>query len=432
MSPIRSVRGMNDILPGETPSWRLLEAIVQSVLASYGYGEIRLPLVEHTELFRRSIGEVTDIVEKEMYSFDDRNGESLTLRPEGTAGCVRAAIQQGLLNVPQRLWYAGPMFRYERPQKGRQRQFHQVGVEAFGIPTPDIDAEIILLSGRLWRQLGIDEGVSLQLNSIGSPDSRGRYRAALVEFLQRAVDELDPDSQRRLTSNPLRILDSKHPATQALLDEAPVLADYLDDDARRHHDDLCELLAAAGQSFELNNRLVRGLDYYNKTVFEWVTDRLGAQGTVCAGGRYDGLVEQLGGKSVPGIGFAMGMERLVLLLTELQGSGPECAGADVYAVAAGEGTHAVSLAAVEALRTALPALRIVQHIGGGSFKSQLKRADKSGARLALIWGSDELANNTITIKQLRADHQQGTAQLTVPREDLTTAVTNALNTSSDK
>ncbi len=432
MSPIRSVRGMNDILPGETPSWRLLEATVQSLLSSYGYGEIRLPLVEHTELFRRSIGEVTDIVEKEMYSFDDRNGESLSLRPEGTAGCVRAAIQHGLLNVPQRLWYAGPMFRYERPQKGRQRQFHQVGVEAFGIPTPDIDAELILLSARLWRQLGIAEGVSLQLNSIGNPESRGRYRAALVEFLQRGADKLDPDSQRRLTSNPLRILDSKDTDTQALLDEAPVLADFLDDDSRRHQDSLCELLTAAGQAFEINARLVRGLDYYNKTVFEWVTENLGAQGTVCAGGRYDGLVEQLGGKSVPGIGFAMGMERLVLLLAELQGSAPESMGVDIYAVAAGEGTHGVSLAAVEALRAELPGLRIVQHTGGGSFKSQLKKADKSGARLALIWGSNELADDTITIKQLRANFQQGPAQLTVPRESLAAAVANAMNTSTYK
>ena len=284
MSKLTAIRGMNDILPDETPYWQFLEQTVGRVLASYGYGEIRLPVVEKTELFKRSIGEVTDIVEKEMYTFDDRNAESLTLRPEGTAGCVRAAIQQGLLGVPRRLWYGGPMFRYERPQKGRQRQFHQIGVEAFGIATPDMDAELILLSARLWRQLGIDGSVELQLNSIGSAAARRDYRAALVAYLEQHVDALDEDSQRRLHSNPLRILDSKNPATQALLDAAPAMADYLDEESRDDFARLCELLQAAGVPYVVNSRLVRGLDYYNKTVFEWVTDSLGAQGTVCAGG----------------------------------------------------------------------------------------------------------------------------------------------------
>jgi histidyl-tRNA synthetase len=409
---------MNDILPEESLSWRSMERTVAELLASYGYGEIRLPLVEHTELFSRSIGEATDIVEKEMYSFDDRNGESLSLRPEGTAGCVRAAIQQNLLSVPQRLWYAGPMFRYERPQKGRQRQFHQVGVEAFGIASPDIDAELILLSARLWRQLGIDAHVTLQLNSIGSPAARAVYREALVAYLEQHRDALDEDSQRRLGTNPLRILDSKNPQTQALLDQAPDLSQYLDDESRADFARLCELLAAAGVEFTVNTRLVRGLDYYNKTVFEWVTDQLGAQGTVCAGGRYDGLVEQLGGRSTPGIGFAMGLERLVLLVEALQAGPTVSSAADVYVVAVGDNAHRVALAAVESLRTAMPSGRIVQHVGGGSFKSQMKRADKSGARLALIWGDDEVAADEVTLKNLR---DQG-AQRQVPLAELASAV----------
>jgi histidyl-tRNA synthetase len=417
---------MNDILPNETPLWQCLERTVAQVLASYGYGEIRLPLVEHTELFRRSIGEVTDIVEKEMYSFDDRNGESLTLRPEGTAGCVRAAIQQGLLNVTQRLWYSGPMFRYERPQKGRQRQFHQIGVEAFGVATPDIDAELVLLSARMWRRLGIADGVSLQLNSIGSAQARKRYRDDLVSYLRQHVDALDPDSQRRLDSNPLRILDSKNESTQRVLDDAPDLVSYLDDESRRDFERLCELLAAAGQDFEINPRLVRGLDYYNKTVFEWVTDRLGAQGTVCAGGRYDGLVEQLGGKPVPGIGFAMGLERLVLLMAEMQTPGLEATEIDVYAVAVGDNAVPVALAVVETLRCALPALRVVCHTGGGSFRSQLKKADKSGAQIALIWGSDEVADNTVTLKQLRKQPESGAGQQTLAQDKLVAAIANAL------
>jgi len=427
VSNIRAIRGMNDILPGETPRWQYLERKVASVLEAYGYGEIRLPLVESTALFSRSIGEVTDIVEKEMYTFEDRNGDSITLRPEGTAGCVRAAIQQGLLSVPQRLWYSGPMFRYERPQKGRQRQFHQIGVEAFGIATPDMDVEVILLTARLWRELGIAEQVELQLNTIGSAAARAAYRNALVDYLSARKDALDEDSQRRLDSNPLRILDSKNPDTQALLDGAPTLDEYLDEESRADFARLCELLEAAGVSFVVNRRLVRGLDYYNKTVFEWVTDQLGAQGTVCAGGRYDGLVEQLGGKATPGVGFAMGMERLVLLLEE-QGTVPDTARADVYVIAVGDEAYRVALAHTESLRGALPGARIVQHTGGGSFKSQMKKADKSGAQVALIWGEDAVAANTVSMKPLRASEgQERPAQNTVATKELGAALEQALS-----
>ena len=421
MSNIRAVRGMNDILPQETPHWRRLEHTVSRLLASYGYGEIRLPLVEKTELFSRSIGEVTDIVEREMYSFDDRNGENLTLRPEGTAGCVRAAIQQSLLNVPQRLWYAGPMFRYERPQKGRQRQFHQIGVESFGVASPDMDAEHILLCARLWRQLGLADAIELQLNSLGNGTARREYRQALVTYLEAHVDTLDEDSRRRLHSNPLRILDSKVARTQQVLDAAPVMADYLDDESRADFARLCELLQAAGVRYTVNSRLVRGLDYYNKTVYEWVTTRLGAQGTVCGGGRYDNLVEQLGGRQTPAVGFAMGMERLVLLMLEAGAADTSVpAPADVYAVAAGDGAQREALAAIEALRDRLGELAIVQHTGGGSFKSQLKRADKSGARVALIWGEDEVRSQTVTVKLMREGAVPGehSGQQCVPREQL--------------
>lgn len=422
MSNIRAVRGMNDILPDETPYWRLLEQTVSRLLASYGYGEIRLPLVEKTELFSRSIGEVTDIVEREMYSFEDRNGDSLTLRPEGTAGCVRAVIQQGLLAVPQRLWYVGPMFRYERPQKGRQRQFQQIGVESFGVASPDMDAEHILLCARLWKELGLADSVQLQINSIGSNAARAAYRAALVAFLEQHFEELDEDSQRRLHSNPLRILDSKSAQTQSILDAAPALGDYLDDESRADFTQLQELLDAAGVEYVVNSRLVRGLDYYNKTVYEWVTDRLGAQGTVCGGGRYDGLVEQLGGKATPAIGFAMGMERLVLLMLEVGAVDTSpAARADVYAVAVGDVAHKEALASVERLRTQLGnKVSIVQHVGGGSFKSQLKRADKSGARIALIWGEDEVQAKSVTVKHLRDNTGQGeqTGQQTMPRDQL--------------
>ena len=406
MTSIRAIRGMNDILPEDSTVWQYLESTIGALLGSYGYGEIRLPIVEQTALFRRSIGEVTDIVEKEMYSFDDRNGESLTLRPEGTAGCVRAVIQNGLLGTPQRLWYSGPMFRYERPQKGRQRQFHQVGAEAFGIATPDIDAELILLTARLWRVLGVADHVQLQINSIGSSAARQAYRTALEDYLAGHREALDEDSQRRLQGNPLRILDSKHPGTREILADAPVLTDYLDAESRADFARLCELLQAASVPYVVNPQLVRGLDYYNKTVFEWVTDRLGAQGTVCAGGRYDGLVQQLGGKPTPGVGFALGKERLVLLLEALAVAPPAAAAADIYAVSAGAAAEVAAFAALESLRDALPALRIVQHVGGGSFRSQLKKADKSGARWALIWGEDEVAAGTVTVKSLREQGPQ--------------------------
>ena len=429
MSKYRSVRGMVDVFPDNSPLWQYLERTVAEVVTSYGYGEVRLPIVEHSELFTRSIGQVTDIVEKEMYSFDDRNDESLSLRPEGTAGCVRAAVQAGVLNTPQRYWYSGPMFRYERPQKGRQRQFHQVGVEAFGVASPDMDAEIILMSGRLWQKLGIADGIELQLNSIGNSESRGQYRAALVEYLRKFEGDLDEDSLRRLDTNPLRILDSKNAATQALLDSAPVMSDFLDQESKDDFARLCALLDAAGVAYTLNTRLVRGLDYYNKTVFEWVTTKLGAQGTVCGGGRYDGLVQQLGGRDTPSVGFAMGMERLVLLLSELpDGDITIPAVADVYVVAAGDEAYKIALSAVEVLRGEFPAQRIVQHTGGGSFKSQMKKADKSGARVALLWGEDEVAAGTVTLKHLRAqgDTEQRLAQQSFPMTELRAMLSAAL------
>jgi len=404
---ITAIRGFNDILPAETPHWRRLEQTVSGVLDAYGYQQIRLPVLESTDLFRRSIGEVTDIVEKEMYTFEDRNGDSLSLRPEGTAGCVRAGEEHGLFyNQVQRLWYAGPMFRHERPQKGRYRQFHQIGVEAFGMPGPDIDAELILMTARLWRLLGLAGKVSLQVNSLGTSASRADYRAALVAFLRERQDQLDEDSRRRLESNPLRVLDSKDPATQAALVGAPSLADYLDGESRAHFDRLCALLDAAGVAYQRNDRLVRGLDYYNRTVFEWVTDALGAQGTVCAGGRYDGLVEQLGGRATPAVGFAMGVERLVLLLAQ-QASGEEAV-ADVYFVAVGDAAGDRALALSERLRDALPSLRLQVNCGGGSFKSQMKRADRSGAALALLIGEDEMARDVVGVKALREDAPQQT------------------------
>ena len=405
MSALRSIRGMNDVLPGESYQWQYLESTVQSVLDSYDYREIRLPLVEPTALFSRSIGEVTDIVEKEMYSFDDRNGDSLSLRPEGTAGCVRAAIQHNLLATPARLWYRGPMFRYERPQKGRQRQFHQIGAEIFGYATPDADAELILLLARLWRRLGIQDVVRLEINSIGSLDARAAYRDALVTYLSAHRDALDEDSQRRLESNPLRILDSKNPDTQALLNDAPTLEAYLDDESREDFSRLRSFLDAAGLSYTVNPRLVRGLDYYNKTVFEWVTDELGAQGTVCAGGRYDGLIAQLGGKATPGVGFAMGVERLLLLLDSL-GLFPAEPGPALYIIALGDEAQQRATACVEQLREGLPTLRISRHLGGGSFKSQMKKADRSGAQLALLWGEDEVAAREVTVKPLRGEGEQ--------------------------
>jgi histidyl-tRNA synthetase len=428
VSNLRAIRGMSDILPDETPYWQHLEDTVRALLASCGYGEIRFPIVEHTELFSRSIGEVTDIVEKEMYSFDDRNGESLTLRPEGTAACVRAAIQHGMLNTPQRMWYMGPMFRYERPQKGRQRQFHQVGIETFGVASPDMDAEVILLTARLWKNLGIADCVELQLNSIGSAQARASFRAALVTFLEEHRDQLDEDSQRRLQSNPLRILDSKNSDTQNLLNQGPSLEDYLDSESVQDFSRLCELLDAAGLAYTVNPRLVRGLDYYNKTVFEWVTDKLGAQGTVGGGGRYDGLVEQLGGKATPAVGFAMGMERLILVLTELERAPAIGPRADVYVVAVGAEAERTAMTVVQSLRDALPGCKLLQHMGGGSFKSQMKKADKSGAQLALIWGEDEVAAGTVTVKPLRAqiESAQPAVQKTLAITELEVVLRTAL------
>ena len=405
---IQAIRGMNDLLPDQSPAWQQVEGIIRQVAASYGYSEIRMPVLENTALFKRSIGEVTDIVEKEMYTFDDRNGESLTLRPEGTASCVRAGNQHGLLyNQIQRLWYMGPMFRYERPQKGRYRQFHQFGIETFGLPSADADAEVILLSARLWQAFGIADQVELQLNSLGSNEARARYREALRDYLQQYQAQLDEDSQRRLDSNPLRILDSKDGNTQALLADAPKLSDYWDDESRQHFAQLRAHLDEAGIRYRLNERLVRGLDYYNRTVFEWVTTALGAQGTVCAGGRYDGLVEQLGGKATPAVGFAMGMERLVLLLQEQGKLNPRRA-VDAYLMPLGEAAELKAPAIAEQLRDALPALRLVNHCGGGAMKKQIKKADKSGAEVALIIGDNELAEQQVTVKPLRSDAEQTT------------------------
>jgi histidyl-tRNA synthetase len=407
LKKIQAIRGMNDLLPSDSPYWQYVEATLADILQSYGYQEIRFPILESTDLFKRSIGEVTDIVEKEMYTFDDRNGDSVTLRPEGTASCVRACEEHGLLyNQTQRLWYMGPMFRYERPQKGRYRQFHQCGVEAFGMDGPDIDAEVLLLSARILRELGVAESVTLQLNSLGDTESRAAYKTALVAYLETHYDQLDADSQRRLTTNPLRILDSKEASTQALLDKAPVLLDYLDETSRAHFEQLKRLLDAGGVTYQVNPRLVRGLDYYGKTAFEWVTDKLGAQSTVCAGGRYDGLVEQLGGKPTPAVGFGIGLERLVLLLQALEQM-PEglTQQADVYLVALGD-VQAQALQLAEHIRDQLPYIRIINHCGGGSLKSQMKKADKSAADIAIILGEDEVKSGKFAVKYLRYEQPQ--------------------------
>lgn len=406
---IQSLRGMHDLLPGNSEIWQYLEKTVADVLSRYSYQEIRFPVLEQTELFKRSVGEATDIVEKEMYSFEDRNGDQLSLRPEGTAGCVRACTEHGLLhNQTQRLWYAGPMFRHERPQKGRQRQFHQIGVEAFGLNGPDIDAELLLLTANLWKTLKIDSVVKLQINSLGTSTDRAHYRDKLVSYLMTHRDDLDEDSQRRLETNPMRILDSKNPEVQKIVDGAPQLNDFIDDDSREHFEQLCGILDAAKVSYEINPRLVRGLDYYSKTVFEWVTDSLGAQGTICAGGRYDGLVEQLGGKPCPGVGFAMGIERLVLLLDELKVVPDSVAQTvDIYLLAVGDVSNAAAVLA-DNLRNDCPSLRIESHCGGGSFKSQIKKADKSGAAVALILGEQEVSSSTVGVKYLRQEHIQET------------------------
>ena len=411
---IQAIRGMNDCSPTESPLWQWIEAKVRHVLASYGYSEVRMPIVESTPLFARAIGEVTDVVSKEMYTFWD-NDEQLTLRPEGTAGCVRAAIERGwIYNNEQRLWYMGPMFRHERPQKGRYRQFHQAGVEVFGIANPEIDVELIILTARLWKELGIDQHVSLQLNSIGSLEARANYRSALVAFLENHQDLMSDEEKERLVKNPLRILDTKNEALQEVLNGAPKLLDYLDDESREHFNQLCSLLDAMGVKYEINPKLVRGLDYYNKTVFEWVTSALGAQGTVCGGGRYDGLVEQLGGHATQGVGFAMGLERLVLLVQEVNKEITLPQAVDLYLVYAGEGTTLNAFQIAEQIRTELPQVRVMTHCSGGKFQKQFKRADKIEAKYALVIGESEVQAKTVVVKDLR----NGAEQITISQADL--------------
>ncbi len=401
---LQAIRGMNDILPEQTPLWQHFEQVVRDWLRAYGYREIRMPIVEPTGLFKRAIGEVTDIVEKEMYTWSDAlNGESLTLRPEGTASCVRAALEHNLLfNTQQRLFYSGPMFRHERPQKGRYRQFHQVGIESLGFVGPDMDVEHILMGARLWKQLGIS-GIQLQINTLGTSEDRARHRTRLIHYLEGHQALLDEDAKRRLHSNPLRILDSKNPALQDLIAAAPKLLDDLDETSLKHFEELQAMLRVADVSYSINPRLVRGLDYYNFTVFEWVTDQLGSQGTVCAGGRYDGLVEQLGGKPTPACGFAMGVERLLALM-EAQGSLPTVHVPDLYIVHSGEQAQRFALTAAEQLRDT--GLQLVLHCGGGSFKSQMKKADASGARFAIIIGDDEVNAGVVSLKSLRAQAEQ--------------------------
>ncbi len=406
MTSTRSVKGMNDLLPADSSKWQRVEQSLKSVLNSYGYSEIRFPILEKTELFRRSIGEVTDIVEKEMYTFPDRNDESLTLRPEGTAGCVRACIQNSLLNSgPLRLWYNGPMFRYERPQKGRMRQFHQFGVECFGMTGPDIDAEVIAMTAAFWRALGVAEAVTLEINSLGTSASRQAHKKALIEYFETHKSVLDEDSQRRLDTNPLRILDTKNPEMQDLVESAPKLSEYMDEESRIHFEGLCQLLDQLDISYRVNHRLVRGLDYYSKTVFEWVTDALGAQGTVCGGGRYDGLIPQLGGPETPALGFGLGVERLMLLVEEINPGFLQQQAVDIFVIASDqEVTQALQLA--EKIRIAEPRLSVVVNCGGGSFKSQFKKADRSGAELALILGEDEVRESRVTLKYLREKKDQ--------------------------
>jgi histidyl-tRNA synthetase len=404
---LQAIRGMNDILPNEAERWEAFEALVRDWLAAYGYRPIRMPLVEPTPLFARAIGAVTDIVEKEMYSFTDTlNGEQLTLRPEGTASCVRAVLQHNLLyDGPKRLWYMGPMFRHERPQKGRYRQFHQVGVEALGLPGPDIDAEQIIMCARLWDDLGLnaDGNIKLEINSLGQAEERAQHRTALIAYLETHAEQLDAEARRRLHANPLRILDTKNPAMQSLVEGAPQLIDYLGEDSLKHFEGVQQLLKDAVVPYRINPRLVRGLDYYNHTVFEWVTEQLGAQGTVCAGGRYDGLVAQLGGKAAPACGFAMGIERLLALL-EAQGGAIEAPAPDAYVVHQGVAAERLAFRAAELLRG--NGFTVLMHMGGGSFKSQFKRADASGAQLALVIGDDEAAANAVTLKPLREEAEQ--------------------------
>jgi len=407
MKKIQAIRGMNDCLPSESGLWQYVESIIRQVVASYGYQEIRTPIVESTDLFKRSIGEVTDIVEKEMYTFADRNSDSLTLRPEGTACVVRAGNEHGLLyNQQQRLWYIGQMFRHERPQKGRYRQFHQFGVEVFGLAGPDIDAEVILLSSRLWEKFGISQNVTLEINSLGSTEARVSYKEQLVAFLKTRESELDEDSLRRLQTNPLRVLDSKNPQVQKAVKDAPKLINCLDEESAKHFQGLCERLDNLGIKYRVNPALVRGLDYYNRTVFEWVTDSLGSQGTVCAGGRYDGLVEQLGGKATQGVGFAMGLERLVLMLQTLKLDKDLVSVVDIYVTAVDESVELYARQVSEKLRDALPQIKLMNHCGGGNFKKQMKRADQSGAIIAFIIGQDEMDKQQVAVKYLREKQPQ--------------------------
>jgi histidyl-tRNA synthetase len=404
-STIQPVRGMSDILPSEIAHWQRLETVAREVLAAYGYEEMRVPVVEQTDLFKRSIGEFTDIVEKEMYTFIDKGGESLTLRPEATAGMVRAAISNGIThNQRLRVWSMGPMFRHEKPQKGRYRQFHQIDVEAFGYPGPDVDAELILIAARLWKRLGIGS-VRLEVNSLGTPESRKVYRDQLVQYLRKHESALDEDSRRRLGGNPLRILDSKNPAMRALIDAAPLITDHLDAESRLHFEALCAHLDAAGIRYRINPRLVRGLDYYTRTVFEWLTDALGSQDAVCSGGRYDGLFAQLGGESTPAIGWAMGQERVVALMAQVQDSAA-LAPPHIFLVVVGERAESAGLRLAEQLRDAHPGLRIHTNVGGGNFKAQFRRADRSGAQIALILGEDEMQHGLVAVKPLRSGGEQ--------------------------
>lgn len=424
---LQSVRGMRDILPEQSSSWQFIEDTARKLFNSYGYKELRTPIIEPTELFKRSIGDATDIVEKEMYTFEDRNGDSLTLRPEGTAGCVRAGMQHGLLhNQQQRIWYIGPMFRHERPQKGRYRGFYQAGIETYGIATPDIDAEVIAIAARFWKLLGF-KNVRLEINSLGSNDARNTYRDVLIEYFSNHQDQLDEDSQRRLHKNPLRILDTKNPKMKELVNNAPDLLDYLDEESKEHFEELKQRLDKMGISYQVNSRLVRGIDYYNRTVFEWITDDLGAQGTICAGGRYDGLVKQLGGRETPACGFGIGIDRLQLLVEE-QELDQSNTNPHIYLVMAGKEAELTGVALAESLRNALPTLRLIANGGAGSFKAQLKRADNSKSDYALIMGENEIAEGTITIKPLR-NNLEITEQQSIPQTKLADFINKMLNLS---
>ena len=418
---IQAIRGMNDVLPADIPAWQHLEACAREVASSYGYEEIRVPLIEHTELFKRAIGEFTDVVEKEMYTFTDQGGESLTLRPEATAGIVRAAISNGLLRgARHKLWCIGPMFRHERPQKGRYRQFYQLDVEAIGFPGPDVDAELIALTARLWRRLGLS-GVRLEINSLGTPEARRAYREILVAYFRRHERALDADSRRRLQGNPLRILDSKNPEMAELIDAAPLLTDHIDEPSRAHFEELRATLDRIGIAYRVNARLVRGLDYYSRTVFEWITDALGAQDAVCSGGRYDGLTAQLGGEATPAVGFALGIERVVELLVQAMRV-PAAVPADVYFIVNGTAVSGAAIQMAEELRNALPHRRFEFNLGGGNFKTQFRRADKSGAALALICGDEEIGRGVVAMKPLR----QETGQTECPRSELASRVEELL------